>query len=569
MMVPTKRASKWLLVLLALPVALTIAVFVSARLPPPQQVPGPVKNIRDGAIQGAIVGNVAVYRGVPFAAAPVHELRWRAPTPVTPWTGVRRATEFKPACMQKGAPIPGMAPGPISEDCLYLNIWTPAVPPVVKLPVMVFLHGGGGINGSASARAYWGDELARRGVITVNLSYRLGMFGWLAHPDLTREADYHTSGNYAVLDMIAGLRWVRDNIVVFGGDPDNVTLFGHSAGAFYASRLMSSPLAAGLFHKVIGQSGGDFQPAGSSGGNTYLAAAERTGVEFASSLEATSIDELRRVPAERLIHARMPDSQTRLPIVDGYVALADNHELYRQRKQREIPLLLGYNAVEGAALEDSDAATTPVTAVAFRSRVQKSYGEFAPRILEKYPARTDEEASHSFTRLRGEEAINWNTVTWARLHAASGAGDVYVYYFSKHPPFGPLRKLGAAHGAELPYVFGFVPKWMRLFTQWPRNAHQDMQLAAQIPSYWVNFARTGNPNAPGLPRWPVFDGTQRALQFGDTATAVVPLPHQDEHALFDAYFDALRAREPPPGTLGPDAVRTGTDPGTVQKLPQR
>jgi para-nitrobenzyl esterase len=253
-----------LLVVLAIPIALTVAVFASVRRPPPPLVLGPLVHLQTGSIQGAVVDDILVYRGIPFAASPVGELRWRAPLPVPAWSGVLRAIEFKPACMQVGTPIPGMERGPISEDCLYLNLWAPRSPSTKKLPVMVFLHGGGGVSGSASPRWYWGDELVRHGVITVNLSYRLGMLGWLAHPELTSEASYKASGNYAFLDMIAGLRWVHDNIAAFGGDPDNVTVIGHSAGAFNASRLMTSPLAEGLFHRVIGESGGDFYPAGSS-----------------------------------------------------------------------------------------------------------------------------------------------------------------------------------------------------------------------------------------------------------------------------------------------------------------
>jgi para-nitrobenzyl esterase len=531
------------LLVLLVPASLTVAVFVSARRAPPPLVLGPVVQTEVGAIQGAVVDDIAVYRGVPFAEPPVGQLRWRSPQPAKPWSGVLKTTEFKPACMQVPSKVTGLAAGAISEDCLYLNIWAPASPPKTKLPVMVYLHGGAGMNGSASLRIYWGDALVRRGVITVNVSYRLGSLGWLAHPDLTREADYHASGNYAVLDMIAALRWVRDNIAAFGGDPGNVTVFGQSAGAFNASRLMASPLAEGLFHKVIGQSGGDFYPSGTRGGTARLAEAERAGVEFMRVLGAFSVDELRDIPADRIIATPWPESQTRLPIIDGYVTVADNQERYRKGSQQKVPILVGYNELEGAALGDPLEAAPPASAAEFVMRVRESYGELAPRILDVYPANTDEQAQQSFVRLRGEEAINWNVVTWASLHGATGQSDVYLYYFAKRPPFGPLRKFGAAHGAELPYVFGFVPKWMRLFTQWPWKAHQDLALTEQIPSYWTNFAKTGNPNGAGLPDWPTYNESRRLMHFGDGATALGGLPHEDQHQLMDRFVERLACAE--------------------------
>jgi para-nitrobenzyl esterase len=538
-----KKRRIWLGLLITIvlvPAALTVAVFVSANRPPPSLVLGQIVQIESGAIQGAAVDDIAVYRGIPFAAAPLGALRWRAPQPVESWTGVRRVTHFKPSCMQPALRIPGLETGPISEDCLYLNVWAPRKRPQERLPVMVYLHGGGGMVGSASSRLYWGDELARHGVITVNLSYRVGILGWLAHPDLTREASYGASGNYAVLDMIAGLRWVRRNIAAFGGDPNNVTLFGQSAGAFNASRLMTSPLAEGLFHKVIGQSGGDFHPTGTSGGNVSLAEAERSGVEFATSLGAASIEELRKIPAEKILQAPLPKSQTRLPVIDGYVAVADNQALYKQGKQAKIPILVGYNEREGDALLDPMRPPPPTTAAEVLASIEESYGDYTPRMLEMYPVRTEAEALESFARLTGEQAINWNTATWARLHAATGESGVYFYYFRKRPPFGPFRRVGAAHGTELPYVFGAIPKWMRVFTQWPWKARQDLELTRQIPAYWTNFAKTGNPNGEGLPEWPSYKASEQALHFAEGGTAAGEFPHQAEHAHMDRYFESLR-----------------------------
>jgi para-nitrobenzyl esterase len=254
------------------------------------------------------------------------------------------------------------------------------------------------------------------------------------------------------------------------------------------------------------------------------------------SLGASSILELRKLAAARIVAAGLPSTQTRLPIVDGYAVPADTQQLYRQGKQHRVPILVGYNEFEGANLDE----TAPATAAAFISRVRTRYGELAPRVLEMFPAGTNEEAVRSFVRLKGEEAIGWNVATWARLHAATGARDVYVYFFAKRPPFGPLRKLGAAHGAELPYVFGATPGWMRVFTQWPWKASQDLALARQIPAYWTNFARTGNPNGDDLPPWPTFNRDNEVQYFGEDDTTSGPLPHQNEHLLLDVHLKTAR-----------------------------
>lgn len=537
-----QRGRKWLLaisillavIVLALALA-TIAAFQSQHpLGPP--VLGPVVRTAAGAIQGdAQQDGLIVYRGVPFAAPPVGELRWRAPQPMQPWPSVLQATSFKPSCMQVGPPIPGWSIEAMSEDCLYLNIWAPANQDTSKLPVMVYLHGGGGTNGSPSARAYWGDVLVRHGVVTVNLSYRLGILGWLAHPELSQETGYRASGNYAVLDMIAGLQWVRDNIEHFGGDPRNVTLFGQSAGAFNTSRLMVSPLARGLFHKVIAQSGGDFHPAGTTGGNVSLAEGERAGLDFMESVGARSIADLRAMPAATLIAAPLPKSYRRFPVIDGYAVPTDAYSGFQRGVQAKIPLLIGYNELEGANLGEP----APKNAADFIANVRARHPTFASRILEMYPAQTDAQAWRSWARWTGERDINWNCATWARLHAATGAANVYVYHFAKRPPFGPLRKLGAAHGAELPYVFGFTPRWMRRFGQWPWKAGQDLDLAEQIPAYWTSFAKSGNPNTTGLPEWPIYDRSSQVLHFTDEAAVSGALPHQEEHALMDDYIERL------------------------------
>ena len=530
-----KRHAWWIAA--AVPVIGLLAAYWYLTRPPAPVVLGPVVQLRDGSVQGAVVSDLLVYRGIPFAAAPVGDLRWRAPAPVAPWTGVHRATRFKPACMQIGGPIPGLPAEPVNEDCLYLNLWTPRA--AAKLPVMVWLHGGGGVNGSASTRFYWGDTLARNGVMVVSLSYRLGALGSLAHPELTQEAAYGASGNYALLDAVAGLRWVRDNIAAFGGDPDNVTLFGHSAGAWMAGKLMVSPLAEGLFDRVIGESGGDFGPAGTREGIKELADAERDGMTFASAMGAASIAELRRLPAATITAGPRPSTPDAhlfgLAVVDGYVLPRDAYELYRAGRQYKIPLLAGYTAAEGANM-----VAEQLNAPRFIAEVKERYGTLAPRFLAMYPATSDEEAHRSQVRLTGERAIAWQVATWARIHARTGSSNVYVYHFDHTPPVGPLKKLGAAHGAELTYVFGYPTNAMRYLFQMPWNARRDIEIANQLRTYWTNFARTGDPNSPALPAWPAFNPGQQVLAIG-ADTRPVPLTNRDEHELMDDYMDSLRA----------------------------
>jgi para-nitrobenzyl esterase len=302
----------------------------------------------DGRIVGALESDVIVYQGVPFAAPPVGELRWRAPQPVKARQGVLAADSYKPQCMQVGSPLPTMPVEPVSEDCLYLNVWARARSENRKRPVMVYVHGGQFRRGSPSTPLYWGAELARtHDVVIINIAYRIGALGFLVHPELTAESEHRASGNYGLLDMIAALRWIKRNVDAFGGDPDNVTLFGQSAGAWAVNKLMISPLARGLFHRAIAQSGGDMGPTRTAEGLAVLVDAEKSGVAFAATLGARTIAELRRVPAEDIAASKfdglpeIPHSNAALPIVDGYVIPGDTLTLYAAAQQAPVPLLLG------------------------------------------------------------------------------------------------------------------------------------------------------------------------------------------------------------------------------------
>ena len=485
----------------------------------------PVVTTDSGRIEGLIHGDIAEYRGVPFAQPPLAGLRWQAPRPVKHWPGIRKANQFPAQCSQLGPPLPTMPEEPTSEDCLYLNLWTPAIEPPQKLPVMVFFYGGGFVRGSASTPLYASGGLTQAtGVIVVTVNYRLGALGFLAHPELSAESPHHTSGNYALLDAIAGLKWVKRNISAFGGDPDCVTIFGQSAGSYLINKLMISPPARGLFHAVIAESSADMGPTGTNEGLATLADAEKAGVAFARSLGARSITELRRVSAEKITasdFAGLPgiygSSQT-LPIVDGYLIPRDTHASYLAGQQAPVPLLLGYNLDEGQYFE------SPTTVAEYFSKVSARYGIFAERMEAAYPAHTDEEAAHAQSQLTAEHAFGWQMWSWARANASSSHQKTYFYFFSS--------KYGNGHGAELPYVFQYP-------FDGPWNDEQ-RDIGRKIVAYWTQFAKTGDPNRTDLPPWPSFDIHSNATMLLGDQFESGTTPELDQHALMEEYMNSKR-----------------------------
>jgi para-nitrobenzyl esterase len=480
-------------------------------------LPDPIK-VEQGLLSGTsgTSSEVRVYRGIPYAAPPVGDLRWKAPQPPAPWRGVRQATEMPHACWQ--TPYPPAAAiyqaklPPLSEDCLYLNIWTPAKSAKERLPVMFWIHGGGFTRGYGGSDAYNGENLARKGAVIVTINYRLGIFGFFAHPELSAESPHHASGNYALLDQIAALEWVKKNIAAFGGDPGRVTIFGESAGSWSVNALMASPLAKELFHRAIGESGASFSPMKS------LADAEKEGEKLAQSLApdlnpqkpestpapANVIKVLRAVSAEELIKAY--GAEVVRPVVDGYVLPQDIATTFAQSRQNDVPLLAGYNADEGTTLAPQGAN---MKALVFTMGVHQRYGDHADQMLKIYPAASDEEAVRSFYSAYRDQAFGWEMRTWARMATKTGHQPAYLYYFSHRPPGPQSEKLRAFHAAEIAYVFGMFP--------WPFPWEEsDRKLSDAIGSYWVNFAATGNPNGDGLPKWPAYNaGEDQSLEFGD------------------------------------------------------
>ena len=482
---------------------------------------------KSGAIFGVHESGLDIYKGVPFAAPPVGDLRWRPPIPVAPWTGTRKADAFAPACMQVGVSMPGETPPAVSEDCLYLNIWAPAK--AKTAPVIVWIYGGGYINGSASMPLYWGDRLAQKGVIVVTIAYRVGPLGFLALPELTRESPHHSSGNYGLMDQIAALEWIQMNIAAFGGDPKDVTIAGQSSGAISVSILMASPRAKGLFQRAIGESGGLFEPL-QLAPKYLLANAERDGEKYAASMGAASLQELRRLPASQfsgnaggIVH----------PVIEPYVLPVSPYEAFKAGQQNDVPLLIGSNADEARSLVD----VNQVTVATFDSGLQHSYGTLPPPLVAAYPHTNDAEAKQARLGLERDLRFGWDMWAWARLQAGTGQSHVYYYSFTQKPPF-PAGSVyegwGASHYAELWYVFDHLNQ-----SPW-RWSIADRKVADQVSSYWINFAKSGNPNAPGLPTWPAFTSVDnRVVYLGDPIT-VGGVANINSLKIFDAVYTTVR-----------------------------
>ncbi|HEY5079601.1 MAG TPA: carboxylesterase family protein [Opitutaceae bacterium] len=500
--------------------------------------------IDSGLLEGAAGGDPAIraFLGIPFAAPPVGDLRWREPQPAAPWDGVFKADHFGPRPMQAFifSDMIFRDKGP-SEDCLYLNVWTPAKSASERLPVMVWIYGGGLQAGANSEPRQDGKDLARRGVLIVSMNYRLGVFGFLAHPGLSRESG-HGSGNYGLMDQIAALKWVQRNIAAFGGDPGNVTIFGESAGSYSVSALMASPLARGLFQKAIGESGALLGTPRYFTHTEPLAAAEASGERFAESLGAKTIAELRAIPADRVLKAEQEDKSSHFgAIIDGYVLPRAGSDIYAAGEQAHVPLLAGWNADEMRVY--STFGEKRPTAKSFAEQVAKDYGKDAAKVLKVYPAGSDEEAVRSAGDLAGDRFIAIGTWKWIDMQRKTGGSPVYRYSFDRAVPIAPGRVIngspataadvGAVHASDICYVFGALDSVPGV--TWEAG---DRALSDAIGTYWTNFAKTGNPNGGGLPDWPVYDkedGYQ--VMHLDTVRKAAPAKHLDRYEFWDSPVD--------------------------------
>jgi para-nitrobenzyl esterase len=475
---------------------------------------GPVK-LTAGQVMGAVSPeseNVSRFLGIPFAAPPMGDLRWRPPQAIDPWDGVRSAESFGPAPTQPIDPMLslfGLQDGDeMSEDCLHLNVWTPASDANESRPVMVWIHGGGFRIGHAAHRMYNGVRLAERGVVVVTINYRLNVAGGFAHPLLSEESGNDASGNYALLDQIAALQWVRDNISAFGGNPKNVTIFGESAGGRSVSVLMTSPLAKDLFHKGICQSGALRDTGGT------LAAREVQGVTIAKAIGCSTLPELRTADWRAMEDPFPFDSN---PFVDGWVVPDTPEALYANGKIHNKPLLIGTNANEAGLF--AQMLSTPIdTTAKFRAVVEEEFGPATTEILAAYPAASNVDAQGAWNALRTDMWFSLPARKQSRWLEAAGRQS-YLYCLSRIPPWRGGKTMGAHHGAEIAYVFG---GGVRCGSFDPDGAQDplDRALSDAIMCYWVNFAATGDPNGDGLPDWTAYSSSnQDYLHFANTAAA--------------------------------------------------
>ena len=494
--------------------------------------------VANGQLAGATLpSGIHAFKGVPYAAPPVGEYRWRAPQPVQSWANVRPATQFGPRAMQ--LPLFGdmnFRSNGVSEDCLYLNVWTGAKSAQERRPVLVYFYGGGFVAGDGSEPRYDGESLAKRGIVTVTVNYRLGVFGFLAHPELTQESPNHASGNYGLLDQAAALRWVKENIAAFGGDPQHVTIGGESAGSFSVSAQMASPLATNLLVGAIGDSGSllGLQPL------PTLTQGEQTGTAFAATVGAASLAALRALPAQQLVEATGKQGAPRFStVVDGYFLPRQPIEIFAAGQQARVPLLVGWNSQE--MNYQALLGQAPPTLAAYRSTVQTLYGDRATDVLRLYPAATDAAAEQAATDLASDRFIGYSTWKWADMQLQTGGQPVYRYLYARPRPAmtpemgnataglagGVLKGTGAptpappakgaVHSAEIEYALGNLAT--NKVYAWTAD---DYKVSETMQAYFANFIKTGNPNGAALPPWPATSQAAGPVLRLDVTTKAAP-----------------------------------------------
>jgi len=489
-----------------------------------------------GPIEGSgAADGIRSFKGIPYAAPPVGPLRWEEPQPVKKWTEPLQAKAFGNQCMQRRIfnDMVFRAAG-VSEDCLYLNVWTPAARASGRLPVLVYFYGGGFMAGDGSEPRYDGAALAKRGLVTLTVNYRLNVFGFLAHPELTKASRHKASGNYGLLDQVAALRWVRDNIAAFGGDPRKVTIAGESAGSMSVSALMASPLAKGLFAGAIGESGAVIPPTAAP---LPLAEAERAGELFVQSVADIEFSELRGLPAARLLEATSRPGNRFAVAVDGYVLPKTLTEIFAAGQQAPVPLLAGWNSQESGAGSVLGRGNQP-TPENYARAVRDIFKDRADEALQLYPGKTDAEVQQSATDLASDRFIGAATWKWITLHGRGGKPPVYRYFYTRPRPAmrpekgtaGPAT--GAAHSAEIEYALGNLGT--NDVYAWTSD---DQKVSETFQGYVVNFVKTGNPNGPGLPNWPATNASpdQQVLRI-DVDTKAAPDTYRERYLFLDRFY---------------------------------
>jgi len=510
---------------------------------------GDSRRVDGGTVAGATGrdARILVFRGIPYAAPPVGQLRWQPPQPVEPWRGIKAATDFAPSCIGRNF---GATRQATSEDCLYLNVWTPTSRKDARLPVLVWIHGGGFQGGGGYHPSYEGEELAKRGVVVVTFNYRVGVFGFLAHPGLTSESEQRASGNYGLLDQVAALRWVQRNIATFGGDPTKVTIAGESAGAYSVSAHTASPMSRGLFRAAIAESGGYLVPKPDA--MRTLAEAETVGLNFARSLGISEIASLRALSADELMQAveKMPDFFAFQPCIDGAFLNEPVYMTYSKHQESKVPLLIGSNTDEGAFLLPPQRAT----AEQLDSLLIQKYGSNREWVRSIYPTSGADVLLRSELNVYADDGFTYPMWKWAELYRQEGLVAFYYVFGRVLPTLPdqsfrgiPRNRIGAFHGDEVPYVFGNLDRVDSALDGAPRKGRwetKDYALSRTLLSYWANFVKTGDPNAAGLPKWPRYENGVKdpLMHFNDQAEAA-PDERAPRMRVLDAAFQ--------PGCSGP------------------
>jgi para-nitrobenzyl esterase len=500
------------------------------------QAPGVAVMTANGLLQGVDESGIRSFKGIAFAVPPVGELRWKEPQPPADWHGVRKADRFAPRAMQQRLYADmQFRSETASEDCLYLNIWTPARSDAERLPVLVYFYGGGMLAGDGSEPRYDGESLSRKGVVAVTVNYRLGIFGFFAHPGLSKESAHHASGNYGLLDQVAALRWLKQNIAVFGGDPERLTIGGESAGASSVSALMASPLSRSLIAGAIGESGSALR----EGFAIPLAEAERRGLHIQELTGSKSLAQLRRMSAEQLQGAYAGSAADRMQaVVDGYFLPQSPVRIYSAGQQAPVPLLVGWNTEEANAR--SLLGGSPLTRENFIQSVRERYGAQAEAVLKVYRPQTDEQVEQLATDLASDRATGFASWKWSQLHAATSGKPVYRYLYARPRPMlraaGAIspRDDGAVHSAEIEYALGNLPT-NRVYDWQP----EDFKLSEVMQAFFVNFIRTGDPNGLGSPLWPALAASGAgSVMILDVVSRAEPEPHRDRYLGFDQVWGA-------------------------------
>ena len=515
------------------------SIFIAEQMQPPGVLAAAVNVVQtaSGKVAGqrSQASSVTSFKGIPYAAPPVGDLRWRPPASPLAWQGVRKADQFSASCIQRvrGEFLPWtreyMVQNQTNEDCLYLNVWSPHLSKTAHLPVLLFIHGGGFVEGSGGVAVYDGENLASTGLVVVTMNYRLGVLGFLAHPDLTAESTHHSSGNYGLMDQIAALQWLKANIQAFGGDPGRVTIWGQSAGAFSVRDLIASPAAGGLFERAVADSGIGI----SEGSVPNLRTAEQLGVQFATLHNAHSVRELRSLPASALLPEANSPPLRFSPDIDGWILPQTPNAMSDKGEDNDIPVITGWQADDGRTL------SRPVRSVAeFQQLAQHLYGGMAGEFERLYPAQSAQEVPTSVNEsTRDRERVSM--FLWAAKRGRNHKSPVFTYYFDRAIPWPQHPEFGAFHSGELPYFFRNLKTLDR-----PYEA-VDFHVSETASAYLKEFAAKGNPNGAALPKWPACNPSVPVTMEIGERIGPIPVAEKSKLNFWTRYFNSPESKNAP------------------------